>query len=130
MMHLDRHRSTPAAVEAVIEHLQAVELALPKTRRIGPVATGLNMVFSDGRSLHAFAGGPARPGRDKTALCSCGWPYWSIAYRRRGKALWVSSEPLDRHAGWLALECGHLFSASLSGNELRVRIRGLRSFAN
>jgi predicted glutamine amidotransferase len=126
MMLLCRHRSVPRGLAALPAHLERVRSKLPRDQRDWPVATGLNIVLSDSRRLFAFACGPESPGRDRVALCSPAWPYWTLAYRLRRGNLWIASEPFDRDRSWSPIESGNLLSAWRSKGAVRYSIRPLR----
>jgi glutamine amidotransferase len=125
MMLAHKLGSLPYALAALPGHLEGVRRHLPRKRRAEPIASGLNILASDGRRLFAMALGPDRPGRDRTALASGGWPYWTLAFRPGRGRLWIASEPLDDRPGWQPLRSGEMVTAWRSGRAIRCEIRNL-----
>jgi glutamine amidotransferase len=124
--HQSRGKTFPDAYVAAIRDMRRAWRRLPASRRAIPPFHGLNVVATDGQTLHAATYFEEKPGDAPPALMRDGWPYWQLAYRADARGIVVASEPLDRNPrDWNRLPPNCFLEATARAGRIFVQITPL-----
>ncbi len=118
---LDDSRDFKTAFGKMIRHIETVWKKVEKKPGTEPF-TGLNVIFCDGTSLYAACHCRTVPRKKSDSLCTRGWPFWRMCYRKAPGQVWVASEPLDQKNNWEPLQPGHYLKAVIDRGTVRTRV--------
>lgn len=108
------------AIRCTIRQINTVWKSLRRPADQDPF-TGLNLLHTDGDTLHAVCHS-ARPAKRRVdSLCTKEWPRAQMAWRLDRGVLWIASEPLDG-GRWQKLERGRILTARMERGQIRVRV--------
>lgn len=119
--HLVRTGDFAAAYASAARAMRQMWRRFPAAKRARPPFNGLNVILSDGKTLHAATYFESTPSLRPTALARDNWPFWQLAYRTHRNGIIVASEPLDRTGRkWRALPPNHVLSASIRSGRVTL----------
>lgn len=120
MSYIEEGRPFPTAFAATVSHIWRVWEKLD--RKSGEPYTGLNVVFSDGKSSYGACHFLSYPTPPRNALCTENWPFWQMCFRPEKGRVWIASEPLDKKPGWRTLAPNDYIRATFDKDRIRWNI--------
>lgn len=119
LKHYHKVRHVPRALQACVQEIWEIWAGCLESHpgKTAPY-TSLNALISDGESLHALCHATGK-GLSKHGVCNLDQPWSLMSWSRRGQALIVASENLDR-GPWTRFEPPEVLSAEIKGGRLKM----------